>query len=44
VLVRINGQDIGRVTDVAAALQGSKRQWRFVLKRNDQMLSIEVRG
>jgi len=44
VLVRINGQDIGRVTDVAAALQGSKQQWRFVLKRNDQMLSIEVRG
>ena len=43
VLLRINDQDIARVKDVAAALQASKQQWRFVLKRNDQTLSIEVR-
>jgi serine protease Do len=44
VLLRINGQDIGRVADVAQALKSSERHWRIVLKRNDQTLSIEVRG
>ena len=44
VLLRINDQDIGRVADVARALKSSERHWRIVLKRNDQTLSIEVRG